>query len=80
MEKQRTFYTIAMLLTVLGLLLYGAAKVILILTFRIHHGLLLTLPALVMLFVGLSLQVFGVGFFIGLTSTQRKEAKAGQDA
>ena len=77
MEKLRRLYTAAMLLTVSGLLTYGAGKLFFMLAFRTGQALLvsalLSLPAFALLGIGFVLLVCGVGCFIALTSEQRKE-------
>ena len=77
MEKLRKLYTAAMLLTVSGLLVYGAGKVFFTLAFRAGRAILvsalLSLPAVALLGVGFVLLVCGVGCFIALTAEQWKQ-------
>ena len=80
MEKLGRLYAAAMLLTVSGLLIYGAGKIFFMLAFRTGQAVLITallsLPALALLCVGFVLLVCGVGCFIALTSEQRKQTNA----
>ena len=77
MEKLRKLYAAAMLLTIGGLVLYGAGKIFFMLAFRAGRALLaaalLSLPAIALLAVGFVLLACGVGCFIALTSEQRKQ-------
>lgn len=83
MEKLRRLYTAAMLLTISGLLTYGAGKLFFMLAFRIGRALLfsalLSLPAVALLGSGFVLLVCGVSFFIALTAEQRAQSDPAEE-